>query len=306
MEKTKSHSHKDHLGRGINCRIPKNTWLNALDTCSGGKLIAQDKMIIEVTPFVATHEEAVDETDQSTRGVEFGMSIKPHECASLSGDLKVKRYTYNMIRHREMLKVTKVARIASIERKKYEQDLCDFIIKSIEENQEEQIDLGKQLTNQNSKDRLTEYLSDAKKSKDDSSLSRTWRTVADACSSFLDEKECTHYVSCIKLGAKQHEATELKKHGTNVEGGAGVSACEVASCFTQVQYQKGSERNVFIKDERGVISESSGTVTTEEVIEATLTPLFELIDESSELRVIMQALLCCHGSTGKQDYNLNA
>ncbi len=301
LEKTVSRSHKDYLGRGVNCRTPNNTWLNVLDTYSGDRPIAQEKIKIKVTDTAIKHEEVVDETDQSTTGVEIGMSITPHECASLFGDLTVKRYTCTMIKHREMLKVTKVVRIASKECKKYEQDLCDFIIKSIEENQEEQIDLGKQLINQNSKDRLTEYLSDVKKSKD----ARTWQTVADACSSFLDEKKCTHYVSCIKLGAKRHEATELKKHGTNVAGGAGISACQGASCFAQAQYQTGSEINVVINDEQGVISESNGAVTTEEVIEATLAPLFELI-ESSELRVIMQALLCCHGSTGKQGYNLNA
>jgi hypothetical protein len=33
----------------------------------------------------------------------------------------------------------------------------------------------------------------------------------------------------------------------------------------------GSERNVFMKDERGVIAKNSGAVTTEEVIKATLT-----------------------------------
>jgi hypothetical protein len=293
--------HKEYLGRGVDCRTPNGTWFNALDICSCGRPITQDKIRVKETSFVTTHEEAVDHTDQSIKGVEFELIIKPHECASLFGELIINRYTHTTTRHRDTLKITKIVEIISIECKKYELHLYEFIVKYIEEKREEQIDLGKQLTYRDPKDRFEEYLSGAKKSEDASSLLQMWQTVADACSSFLDETKCTHYVSCIKLGAKQHESTDSKKYDTNIACGAGGNACQGASCSSQAQCQTGSERNVSTKDERGVIDRSSGAVTTEEVIEATLMPLFKLID-SNELRVIMRALLRCHhhGSTGMQ------
>ena len=50
-----------------------------------------------------------------------------------------------------------------------------------------------------------------------------------------------------------------------------------------------------------MIDEHSNDVTKEEVIEVTLTPVFELIEHDA-LRVMMQALLRCHqqGSKGTQ------
>ena len=288
----------DYLGRGVDCRTPKHTWFDKLDNYSGDGIIAQKKMDIVEIPITTTREEAVDETVQSITGGECGMGIKPHEYVNMFGEVTAKRYTCTATKHREMTKTTKAAKIKSksIKCKKYDQDLCKFIVEYIEENQEEQTDQGKRFTNRNPKDRLEEYLSAAK---DPSSM---WQTVATACSLFLDKTKFTHYVSCAKLGARQHESLEWKKSGTNVACGAGVNACQGASCSAQAQCQRGSERNIFTKEERGVIDESSGAVTTEEVIEVTMTPVFELI-EHKDLCVIMQALLHCHqhqGSKGTQ------
>ena len=292
----------DYLGRGVDCRTPKDTWFNKLDNYSGDRIIAQKKMDIIEIPITTTREEAVDETVQSITGGECGIGIKPHECVNLFGEVTAKRYTCTAIKHRETIKVTKMMQIKSIKCKKYEQGLCEFIIEYIKENQEEHIDLGKRPTNRNPKDRLEEYLSAAKKSKDPSSLLWMWQTVANACSLFLDKTMSTHYVSGIKLGAGQQESTDSKECGTNVACGAGVNTCQVASCSAQAQYQRGSKRSIFMKEERGVIDKRSGAVTTEEVIEVTLTPLFELI-EHKNLHKIMQELLRYHehkGSKGMQ------
>ena len=288
-----------YLGRGVDCRTPKDTWFDKLDNYTGDGLITQKKMDITEIPIVTTREEAVDETDQSITGGEGGVSIKPHECASLFGKLTIVRYSCTATKHREMIKVTKAVKITSIKCKKYEQDLCEFIVKHIKENQEEQIDQGKQSTNCNPKDRLEEYLSAAK---DPLSMRQMRQTVANACSLFLDKTKSTHYVSCAKLGARRNEHLEWKKSGTNVAFGAGVNASQGASFSAQGQCERGSERNVFMKEERGEIDKRNGDVTTEEVIEVTLTPVFELIEHEA-LRVIVQALLRCHqhqGSKGAQ------
>ena len=295
-------SHKDYLGRAVDCRTPEDAWLNMLDNCSGGRVIAQDGMKIEVIPITTTYEEAVGKTDQSTKGVKGGVSIKPHECANLFVEMTIDRHTCTVTKHRETIKVTRVAKITSVKCKKYEQDLCEFIVEYIKENQEEQIDQGKQSTNRNPKDRLEEYLSAAEKSKDPSSLLRMWQTVANACSLFLDERKSTHYVSSIKLGARQQESTDLKECDTNIACGAGINAGQGAGCSAQAQYQTGSKRSVSTKEERGKIDEHGGAVTTEEVIGATLTPLFKLI-EHKKLQNIMEELLRCYehkGSIGMQ------
>ena len=230
---------------------------------------------------------------------ECGMGIKPHECANLFGEVTAKRYTCPKTEHRETLKTTKTMKIKrkSIKCKKYDNDLCKFIIEYIEENQEEQIDQGKRFTNRNPKDRLKEYLLPADKSKE--VPLQMWQMVATACSLFLDKTMFTHYVSGIKLGARQQESTNSKECGTKAACGAGVNACQGASFSAQGQYQIESERNVSTKEEIGVIDEHSNDVTKEEVIEVTLTPVFELIEHDA-LHVIMQALLRCHqqGSKG--------
>ena len=294
MGNTTPCSHKDYLGRGVDCRTQSNTWPD-----SGDGLISHDKMEIEVTPIVITHQEVFHEKVQSITGGECGMGIKPHECAKLFGEVTAKRYTCTKIKHQEMLKTTKTVKIKrkSIKCKKYDHDLCRFIVEYIEGNQEEQIDQGKRFTNRNPKDRLEEYLSAAEKSKE--VLLQMWQTVATACSLFLDETKSTHYVSGIKLGARQQESTNSKECGTKVACGAGVNVCQGASFSAQAQCQKGSERSVSTKEERGVINEHSDDVTKEEVIEVTLTPVFELIEHEA-LRVIMQALLRCHQHQGSK------
>ena len=302
MGNTTACSHKDYLGRAVDCRIPEDAWLDTLDNCSGGRAITQDRMKIEVTSITTTHEEAVDETNQSTKGLKGDLSIKPHECANLFVEMTIDRHTCTATKYRETIKVTRVAKITSIQCKEYEQDLCEFIVEYIKENQEEQIDQGKRSTNRNPKDRLEEYLSAAEKSKDPSSLLWMWQTVANACSLFLDERKSTHYVSGIKLGARQQESTDLKEHGTNIACGAGINAGQGAGCSAQAQYQMGSKRSVSTKEERGEIDKCSGAVTTEEVIGVTLTPLFKLI-EHKKLQNIMEELLRCYehkGSIGMQ------
>ena len=148
-------SHKDYLGRGVDCRTQNNTWPN-----SGDELISHNKMEIEVTPIATTHQElqVFHEKIQSTTGGECGMGIKPHECANLFGEVTAKCYTCTKTEHRETLKITKTMKIKrkSIKCKKYDNDLCKFIVEYIEENQEEQIDQGKRFTNRNPKDRLKE------------------------------------------------------------------------------------------------------------------------------------------------------
>ena len=114
----------------------------------------------------------------------------------------------------------------------------------------------------------------------------------------------THYVSGIKLGARQRIQRNVLC-GTKAECGAGVNACQGASFSAQGQYQIESERNVSMKEEIGVIDEHSNDVTKEEVIEVTLTPVFELIEHDA-LRVIVQALLRCYqqGSKGTHEFQL--
>ena len=299
-------SQLDCLGIGVDCRTLDDNWLSSiLNTYGGERVIDQDKITSTTeTPVTARCEEVVEWTNECTKGGECGVNIKLHECAKLFGELTISRYASTVTKHRKMLKITKVAQITSqrkdgrIHCTKYVQDLCQFILKHIEEGQEEQVDLGKKTNDLDPVDRFEEYLSVAKKSKDESSLKQTWQMVADACCSFLDEKKYTHYVRRMKLGARQQELTESKKCGTSIAGGAGGSAGEGASCSIKVQYQAGREGKTTTMEEVGVIDSNSGAVTTEEIIEVTLSPLFELFGKN-ELSKIMQALLHCYDKNCK-------
>lgn len=299
MATNESDAKQDYLGRGANCRTPRNTWLNKLDIYRGNKVVACDSKSVKVTPIAEKHLEAVNETNQCTKSGGCGMNIKPHECARLYGELTVNCSTSTTAKCQKKCIVTKKVAMTSIDPDilskdggtqqctKYERGLCEFILKYIEEMQKEQTDLGKQiadLKDGNPEDKLEKYLSDAKKSKE------IWQMVADACSLFLDETKYTHYVSCIGLGAVQHESMKSKEHSTNIAFKAGGNAIESVDCSCQAQYQSRREENATIIDERGEIDDSTDSVTTEEVIEVTLTPVFELIKNKS-LRFLMKALL---------------
>ena len=290
----------DYLGRGVDCRSPRNTWLKTLDTYSDDKIASCNSKSVKVTPIKEKRLEAVDETNQCTKSGRCGLNIKPHECAKLLGQLTVDRCTSRATKCKKKCIITKKATTdgpdilskdgGTQQCIKYERDLCEFILKYIEEMQKEQTDLGKQIVDikdGNPEDKLEKYLSEAKKSKE------IWQTVTDACSLFQDERKYTHYVSCIGLGAVLYESMKSKEHSTNIVCKAGVNMVESADCSCQAQYQSKREENATMIDERGEIDDSTDSVTTEEVIEVTLMPVFELIKNRS-LRFLMKALLQLH------------
>ena len=299
MATNESDAKLDYLGRGVNCRTPPDTWLNALDIYRGSKVVACNSKSVNVTPIAEKHLETVNETNQCTKSGGCSMNIKPHECTRLLGELTVNCSTSTTTKCQKKCIVTKKVAMTSIDPDipskdggtqqctKYERDLCEFILKYIEEMQKEQTDLGKQiadLKDGNPEDKLDKYLSDAKKSKE------IWQMVADACSFFLDETKHTHYVSCIGLGAVQSESMKSKEDSTNMGFKAGANAIESVDFSCQAQSQSRKEENATMIDERGEIDGSTDSVTTEEVIEVTLTPVFKLIKNKS-LRSLMKALL---------------
>lgn len=303
----------EYLGRGVDCRTPRNTWLSILDACDGNKIVPHDRKNVKVTTVAAKHSDSVDKTSQCSKGGGCSLSIKPHECAKLVGELTVNRSTSTATTHQNKFIITKMATMTninpdilgkdrSIHCTEYERWLCEFILKHIGEMQKEQheltdhTDLGKTISTlkaRNPVDKLEKYLSEAKESKEASSRKQIWQTVADACSLFLDETRCTHYVSSIVLGAEWCESTETETRTTSIAGEAGGSAVEIVGPSLQAQYQTNREESTFMTEERGVVDKKTGSVTTEEVIEAKLTPVFQLI-KKKELCLLMKALLHCY------------
>jgi hypothetical protein len=313
-------SKSDYLGRGVDSKEPKDTWLDKLATYGASKirdLAPNDGNIIE-NPVNKEKKKLGNETTEGKKGVEGSLNVTPHRVLKLGGELKVKRDSSKTTKYQEKSRSTRTVTMIDDTSKdpdivkrdgtnppiyytKYEQELCQFILKHIDTKQteastkggEEATCLGKMIKDLEKGDpvaRLEEYLEHARSAKE--LYQQTCQTLANACCSFIAKKPYTHYVRSITLGAIQQKSYELQDSNHDTSGGAHVTGADVVDGSIKGGHQAVGKSDVTSKLSRGKYDSDSGTVTVEEVIEASMEPVSSLINERSrELKIIMGRLI---------------
>jgi hypothetical protein len=312
----------DYLGRGVDCREPKNTWLDKLDSYGGGKIrdLAPSDGNIDPNPVTKSKTESGNETTEGKKGVEGSVKVTPHRVLKLGGELKVKRDSSKTTKYRKDSHSTKIVTMIDdtsqdphiikrdgtnppIHYTKYENELCQFILidtKQTEESTkggEETSCLGTMIKNLKGGDpvaRLEEYLQYAKS---EELYQQACQTLANACCCFIEENRYTHYVRSITLGASQQKSDESQDSNCDTSGGVQATGVDLVDASIKGGQQAINKSNVISSYTRGKYVDGSGTVTTEEVIEASMEPVSSLINKrSQELKIIMQRLLQCYST----------
>ena len=314
----------DYLGRGVDFREPKETWLDKLDRYATEKIRDFSDESIKENPVTKKKKETGDNTTESKKGAEGSVKATPHSSIELEGEFKVKRDSstttkYEINEHSTMILVLKddtsqdlniIKREGTnppIHYAKYETKLSQFILDDIDAMQTEASAKGgeeatatclgkmiKDLKEGDSVARLEEYLQHARSQKE--SCQQIWQALANACCSFINKKPYmyTHYVKSIRLGAIVEESEELTDSHHDTSAGAHLTGPKAVGGSVKGGHQAVKKTKTTKNLARGTV-QSDGTVTAEEVIEAALEPVSSLINpKSRELKVIMEWLLNCY------------
>ena len=300
----------DYLGRGVDCRTPHETWLDTLDHYSAEKIRnVNGKNINEMQTW-----KKESKSKYSKNGCEWQfkakLQFKPHEVMTLGGELKAKRHTSNTKEiHRNQQSTRIVTMIDDISNDpdvitregshytRYECQLIEFILKYIERqkhkaNEKSSDTTGIEKIEDPQGDDAVAKLHDLIARTESQSQQKLWQIVADASCYFLQETKHTHYVYNIELGATLQQLEEIQKSDTDVSGGLQANVMEYPNVAIGGGFQKESKSAYTIEEARGRIN-SNGRVTEEDVIEADLKPVPELIN-TPKLKVIMKKLLKCY------------
>jgi hypothetical protein len=225
----------DYLGRGVDCREPKDTWLDKLDAHGGSKLrdLAPNVGNIIQNSVQKNKTEWRNETTESKKGIEGNVKVTPHKGLRLGGELKVKRYGSETTKkygvHSFSTRIVTMRKDTSqdpdivkrdgtdppIHYTKYQKELSQFILEHIGTMQteastkggEDATCLGKMIKDLKEGDpvaRLEEYLQHTRSEKELYQLA--CQTLVNACCSFIKEKPYTHYVKSITLGAIEQDS----------------------------------------------------------------------------------------------------
>ena len=317
----------DYLGRGVDCREPRETWLEMLDAYGADKIrdLAPNSGNVKQTPVQKNKTESSNETIESKKGVEGNAKVSPHKAINLGGELKVHRDISRTTKCRIDSWSTKIVTMCEdiskdpniinrggdppIHYTKYEIELSRFILEHIETMQTDTASEGKEpkCLEKKIKDlergdpvaMLEDYLQYARSNKEICQQIR--QILANACCFFINkEKPYTHYVRSITLGAIQQESYESQDSNCDISGGAQVSTPDVVDGSLKGGYQAANNSLITRNESRGHIDFDSGNVTVEEVIEASMEPVSSLINKKSrELKVIMEWLLQCYSHTNQ-------
>ena len=313
----------DYLGRGVDGRTPRESWLDALDAYSSEKIrnVHPKEENIIVTPVSQYKSEFNSQTKKSSMNADVNLNAKPHSMLQLGGKLTAKRDTSKMWKTHKSHNITRRIIMSdniskdpdTISRddtyySKYECELSQFILEHIcelqrvakEESEDE--NLGKEITDFKGEDaiaKLDDYLNDVRQRKKSESTQHLWQIVADACCAFMDAKKYTHYVHNIVLGASSQERFDEDHSSSDISGGVQGKGGDYVDVGATGGHHKEKKRNSIMKDTRGKV-DSSGAVTNEEVIDVALSPVSDLINKKSrELKVLMEGLLCCYNQQEK-------
>ncbi len=312
----------DYLGRGVDCREPKDTWLDKLDSYGGPKIRDLAPNNGNINPNLVKKDEINkgNENVESKKGVEGNLKVTPHRVLNLGGELKVKRDSGKTTKYRKEIHSTRTVTMKDDTSQdphivktdgtnhctKYEKELSQFILERIDKLQteastkggEEAICLGKMIKDLKKGDavaRLEEYVQHARGSAKEL-CQPIWQTLADICCSFIEEKPYTHYVKSITLGASEHESYDSQDSNCDTSAGAHVMVVDVVDGSLKGGQQAVNKSNVTSNVSRGKYNSDSGTVTAEEVIKAKMKPVSSLITKSQELKIIMERLLQCYST----------
>ena len=219
----------DYLGRGVDGRTPRDTWLDALNTYSASKVqdIHTGNKNIKIMKVNTGNCEKNENRELNAGG---SLSVTAHESFQLGGKLQVKRDTLHSETCRTVFKTTTVLTMVDdtsndpnilgkppTHYTNYERELSQFILEHIEAQQDKQhveasgSDTGKPIRDLKGKDpvaRLDDYLKDLRGRKKIETSQRLWEELANACCAFLDKYKFTHYVYNLKLGASSQELEE--------------------------------------------------------------------------------------------------
>lgn len=288
----------------MDCRKACKDWWATLDHYAGDQIrdIEENHANIREIPLctsVATvHQSESEKNVESSNKVK----IKPFQTINLGTDFHVQRYTKKTAEHQRVYHQTRSATLVDDIRRdpgvisctmqngfeiyysKFEQELCAYILKTKQVDIEKLLERSLQVTHSENSVTMLIKLSEGSKEKS----TKFWRIVTDACMCFLDEKQYTHYVYSITLGAERVEtdASELSKLNLSVGGNA--IATEAVGISAKAELTKRNEKQISMVTKRGRIE--SDSVPTEEVIEVRVKPIFKLIYKES-LKVVMQNLL---------------
>lgn len=314
------HTKLDYLGRGVDCREQRQTWLETLDALGSDKLrdLAPNNRNLTHNVVKKNKIESSNETTERKKGVDSSAKATLHKGLNLGGELKVRRDISTTKKCRIDSRSTKIITMDKdtsqdpniisrddnppIHYTKYEKELSQFILEHIDTMQreastkgEDATRLGKTIKNLEGCDpmeRLEDYLQDAGSKKELCLTQQIQQTVANACCFFIGDKPYTHYVRSITLGAIQQESCESQDSSHDTSGGAQISMPDVIDGSLQGGYQATNTSSITRNQSRGEIDTDSGNVIVEEVIEASMEPVSTLINKKSrELKIIMKRIL---------------
>ena len=300
-----SKQHYKYLGWSVDCRKPEQEWTESLQHYDGRQIRDLDKDDKNINIIPRTEIMSIEEMQNKSKGGNLNGEID----ASSIG-INAKFHVEVIVKHvskeqtNTQYRFTRTATLQAnigndpntitLERNGqtkhhyslFEQVLSNYILEFIEGKQgDPSCCHGKRvrdLQGENSITKLDDYTNDPM---------CQWRLIADACTSFVEEHKCTHYVYSITLGTQEEEKVESRDSQLSGSGGGGAAECPKGA---KAEGKMGSDHSVDGKSTQKCTKGEAvnNIVTKEEVIEWHLKPVSSLIcKESKNLRCIMEKLL---------------
>lgn len=299
------------LGKGVSCTMMRDYFLemqyiNASEDILGLPLKDGN---IEVNNSVAERSEIITWTKECMIGAECRLRVRLNKSMKLGGELKMDQNTSKNTEYQMNVKLTKIVGIRdtsthpgnnewtdSVHSTPYEQHLSQHILNAIGDKQHDEDGFGKPIdliSGDNPVEKLVDYLQDVKKKGTESQDQKIWQVVANACCEYFQKRKYTGYVHSITLGAVEFTSKDIQKSSTSAKCGVQGNAMELTSAIGQAGYQKTNKTTLINKEIVGEFDEDRSIVNTEEIIEVTQKPVYDLIRQP-ELSLIIKTLLSCY------------
>ena len=119
-----------------------------------------------------------------------------------------------------------------------------------------------------------------------------WDDLSDAITSYITTTKVTHYVCSITLGAKEYETMESVQATTEVDGGVGVEAANVAGAGMKGKFKsaQGSKTRQTIKLGGHRVFADSEDENHVAIVKVGISPISELI-EDPQVKVILDNVI---------------
>lgn len=300
-----------YLGRGVDCRKGHEEWLPKLEQYSGDQIrrIPHNYRENPLSFFSDTTNRSGKKTDAEIGGkIRIQHGFIPID---LSTGFLVELNTKETAKAKKKRIINRTATLPNaveddpgaievpsntgkfkVWHSEFEQNLCAYVLKTNDTNFRElfQTDYpGIPQQDDHTIPTFNNLIDCANKKK---MSEKFWQFVYDACISFLEEKEYTHYVYSITLGAERAESDsdEISTAKVSFSPSANAQAAEASGT---VNFAKSREDHHSHEYGRGRIETDSGgncTVSVEEVIGIGVKSIANLIS-NKQLKLIMRAIL---------------